>query len=28
MMNPRTGKEHVRALLDGLVAKASEIKSS
>ena len=25
MMNPRTGAEHVRALLDGLVAKAKEI---
>jgi L-2,4-diaminobutyrate decarboxylase len=28
MMNPRTGPEHVRALLDGLVAKAKEIESS
>jgi L-2,4-diaminobutyrate decarboxylase len=28
MMNPRTGAEHVRALLDGLVAKAKEIESS
>lgn len=27
MMNPRTGAEHVRALLDGLVAKAKEIES-
>jgi L-2,4-diaminobutyrate decarboxylase len=26
MMNPRTGAEHARALLDGLVAKAKEIK--
>jgi L-2,4-diaminobutyrate decarboxylase len=25
IMNPRTGAEHVRALLDGLVAKAKEI---
>ncbi len=28
MMNPRTGAEHVRALLDGLVAKAREIEST
>ncbi|HCU12673.1 MAG TPA: hypothetical protein DGB72_11175 [Gemmatimonadetes bacterium] len=28
MMNPRTGPEHVRALLDGLVAKAKEIEST
>jgi L-2,4-diaminobutyrate decarboxylase len=28
MMNPRTGAEHVRALLDGLVAKAKEIEST
>jgi len=28
MMNPRTGIEHVRALLDGLTAKAKEIESS
>jgi len=28
MMNPRTGAEHVRALLDGLVAKATEIESA
>ncbi len=28
MMNPRTGKEHVQALLDGLVAKAKEIESA
>ena len=28
MMNPRTGAEHVRALLDGLVAKAKEIESA
>jgi L-2,4-diaminobutyrate decarboxylase len=27
MMNPRTGAEHVRALLDGLAAKAKEIES-
>ncbi|HEY8833005.1 MAG TPA: aspartate aminotransferase family protein [Gemmatimonadaceae bacterium] len=27
MMNPRTGAEHVRALLDGLAAKAKEIQS-
>jgi L-2,4-diaminobutyrate decarboxylase len=27
MMNPRTGAEHVRALLDGLAAKAGEIAS-
>ena len=27
MMNPRTGEEHVRALLDGLVAQAKELKS-
>lgn len=27
MMNPRTGPEHVRALLDGLTAKAKEIES-
>jgi L-2,4-diaminobutyrate decarboxylase len=27
MMNPRTGGEHVRALLDGLTAKAKEIES-
>ena len=27
MMNPRTGVEHVRALLDGLTAKAKEIES-
>ena len=27
MMNPRTGAEHVRALLDGLVAQAKELKS-
>ena len=27
MMNPRTGEEHVRALLDGLVAKASQLES-
>jgi L-2,4-diaminobutyrate decarboxylase len=28
MMNPRTGPEHVRALLDGLVAKAKEIEAT
>ena len=28
MMNPRTGAEHVRALLDGLTAKAREIEST
>jgi L-2,4-diaminobutyrate decarboxylase len=28
MMNPRTGPEHVRALLDGLTAKAKEILSA
>jgi len=28
MMNPRTGAGHVRALLDGLVAKAKEIESA
>jgi L-2,4-diaminobutyrate decarboxylase len=28
MMNPRTGAAHVRALLDGLVAKAKEIESA
>jgi L-2,4-diaminobutyrate decarboxylase len=28
MMNPRTSGEHVRALLDGLVAKAEEIEST
>jgi glutamate/tyrosine decarboxylase-like PLP-dependent enzyme len=28
MMNPRTGAEHVRALLDGLVAKAREIETA
>jgi L-2,4-diaminobutyrate decarboxylase len=28
MMNPRTGPEHVRALLDGLTAKAKEIESA
>ncbi len=28
MMNPRTGAEHVRALLDGLVAKAKEIEAA
>ncbi len=28
MMNPRTGAEHVRALLDGLVAKAKELESA
>ena len=28
MMNPRTGIEHVRALLDGLKAKAKEIESA
>lgn len=28
MMNPRTGKEHVRALLDGLVTQAASIESS
>jgi L-2,4-diaminobutyrate decarboxylase len=27
MMNPRTGAAHVRALLDGLVAQAKELKS-
>jgi L-2,4-diaminobutyrate decarboxylase len=27
MMNPRTGAEHVRALLNGLVAQAKELKS-
>jgi L-2,4-diaminobutyrate decarboxylase len=27
MMNPRTGAEHVRALLDGLVAQAKDLKS-
>jgi hypothetical protein len=27
MMNPRTGEVHVRALLDGLAAKAKEIES-
>jgi L-2,4-diaminobutyrate decarboxylase len=27
MMNPRTGAEHVRALLDGLVAQAKELKA-
>jgi len=25
MMNPRTGIEHVRALLDGLVARAKDV---
>jgi hypothetical protein len=28
MMNPRTGATHVRALLDGLAAKAKEIESA
>jgi len=28
MMNPRTGAEHVRALLDGLVERAKEIESA
>jgi L-2,4-diaminobutyrate decarboxylase len=28
MMNPRTGPEHIRALLDGLVAQAKEIQSA
>ena len=28
MMNPRTGAEHVRALLDGLASKAKEIEST
>jgi L-2,4-diaminobutyrate decarboxylase len=28
MMNPRTGAEHVRALLDGLASKAKEIESA
>jgi len=28
MMNPRTGAEHVRALLDGLAVKAKEIESA
>jgi L-2,4-diaminobutyrate decarboxylase len=28
MMNPRTGAEHVKALLDGLAAKAKEIESA
>ncbi|MEA2707010.1 MAG: L-2,4-diaminobutyrate decarboxylase [Gemmatimonadaceae bacterium] len=28
MMNPRTGAEHIRALLDGLKAKAKEIEST
>ncbi|HEX9384218.1 MAG TPA: hypothetical protein VF908_12505, partial [Gemmatimonadaceae bacterium] len=28
MMNPRTGAEHVRALLDGLSTKAREIESA
>jgi L-2,4-diaminobutyrate decarboxylase len=28
MMNPRTGAEHVRALLDGLVAQAKKLKSA
>jgi L-2,4-diaminobutyrate decarboxylase len=28
MMNPRTGAEHVRALLDGLASKAKEIKTA
>ena len=28
MMNPRTGAQHVRALLDGLAAKAKEIESA
>jgi L-2,4-diaminobutyrate decarboxylase len=28
MMNPRTGAEHVRALLDGIVAKAKELRSA
>jgi len=28
MMNPRTGPQHVRALLDGLTAKAKEIESA
>ena len=28
MMNPRTGAEHVRALLDGLVEKAKELESA
>ncbi|GAC1493457.1 MAG: hypothetical protein NVS1B5_18760 [Gemmatimonadaceae bacterium] len=28
MMNPRTGPEHVRALLDGLTTKAKEIESA
>jgi L-2,4-diaminobutyrate decarboxylase len=27
MMNPRTGAEHVRAMLEGLVAKAKELES-
>jgi hypothetical protein len=27
-MNPRTGGEHIRALLDGLTAKAKEIESA
>jgi L-2,4-diaminobutyrate decarboxylase len=28
MMNPRTSGEHIRALLDGLTAKAKEIESA
>jgi L-2,4-diaminobutyrate decarboxylase len=28
MMNPRTGAEHVRALLDGLVGQAKKIESA
>jgi glutamate/tyrosine decarboxylase-like PLP-dependent enzyme len=28
MMNPRTGAEHAKALLDGLAAKAKEIESA
>jgi len=28
MMNPRTSEAHVRALLDGLAAKAKEIESA
>ena len=28
MMNPRTGAEHVRALLDGIIAKAKEVTSA
>jgi hypothetical protein len=28
MMNPRTGAEHVKALLNGLVEKAKEIESA